>query len=124
MQRRLWVFVLTFLLAAVSSMYAQTFRGSLTGTIVDVQGAVIPNASVQLKNPATAATIDQKSNNPGEFNFPELQPGVYALTVTFAGFQTQKIDAINIEVSKVADLKVTMSIGSESTVVDVAADAI
>jgi hypothetical protein len=124
MLRLRWLVLIAALVTAFGSAFAQTFRGSLTGTVVDAQGAYIPNASVQLKNPATDSILEGKSNSAGEFNFPELTPGAYQLTVTFAGFQTQKIDAINIEVTKVATLKVAMSVGTESTVVDVAADAL
>jgi len=112
------------LAATLSVAFGQTFRGTISGTVVDSQGAVVPNASVVLRNPATDAVINGKSNNAGEFNFPELVPGLYNLTVTFAGFQTQKVDNINVEVTKVNNVKVQLSIGTEATIVDVAANAI
>jgi hypothetical protein len=108
----------------VSGAFSQTFRGTVAGTVVDAQGAVVPNAAVVLRNPATDAVINGTSNSAGEFNFPELVPGLYTLTVSFSGFQTQKVDNINVEVTKVNNIKVQLSIGTEATVVDVAANMI
>ncbi|QMV19416.1 TonB-dependent receptor [Granulicella sp. 5B5] len=124
MLRLRWLVLIALFAVTFSALRAQTFRGALSGTVVDVQGAVIPGASIQLKNPATATVVDSKSNKDGEFNFPELPPGVYQLTVSFQGFQTQKIDNIEVNVSKVANVKVSMNVGTEATVVDVAANAV
>src|SRR6201985_3403797 len=113
-----------FTLAFAAPGFAQTFRGTLSGVVVDTQGAVIANAAVQLKNPATSTVQDSKSNAAGEFNFPELQPGTYELTVSINGFATRKIENIDVAVSKVVNLKVELSVGAESTVVDVQANGI
>jgi hypothetical protein len=115
---------LFFALLVSVSVHAQTFRGTLSGVVVDTQGAVIANAAVQLKNPATSTVQEGKSNGAGEFNFPELQPGIYQLTVTVNGFATRKIDNIDVAVSKVVNLKVELTVGAESTVVDVQANGV
>jgi hypothetical protein len=122
---RLRTLVVFLVLAFIGSIsYAQVFRGGLSGTVVDVQGAVIANAAVQLKDPATDTVRDGKSNGAGEFNFPEVVPGVYTLTVSAPGFETYKEDAINIEVSKVVNLKIPLTVGAASTVVDVQANGV
>ncbi len=117
-------FLVLLLLPFSLSTWAQTFRGTLNGLVVDGQGAVIADAAVQLVNPATGVVLNDKSNKAGEFNFPELPVGTYELTVNFAGFQTKKIQAIDIAVTKVTTLKVELSIGSEATVVDVTANGV
>ena len=66
--------LLLLLVTMVSAAIGQTFRGTVAGIVIDAQGAVVPNASVVLKNPATDAVINGKSNGAGEFNFPELGP--------------------------------------------------
>jgi hypothetical protein len=119
-----WSIFVVMLAATLSAAFGQTFRGTVAGTVVDAQGAVLPNAVVLLKNPATDATLNGKSNSAGEFNFPDLVPGAYSLTVSFPGFQTRKIDNINVEVTKVENERVQLSIGSENTIVDVTANAI
>ena len=116
--------VLALLAMLTSVAFAQTFRGTLSGVVIDPQGAIIANASIQLKNPATDTVIEGKSNNSGEFNFPELPPGAYELTVSFSGFRTQKIQDIDIAVSKVVNLKVEMNVGADNQVVNVEADTV
>ena len=125
---RIWkrhLSILFALLMAVSaSTFAQTFHGTISGTVVDVQGAVVAEASVQLVNPATNFVQNSKSSSSGEFLFPELPVGIYQLTVTAPGFQTYKVDKISVEVSKVENIKAQLSVGAENTVIDVAANAV
>jgi hypothetical protein len=116
--------ILFAVIALVVSGVAQTFRGTVSGTVTDKTGAVIADAAVQLTNPATGVVLNAKSNKAGEFNFPELQVGIYNLTVSFAGFQTDKVDNIDVQVTKVANVPVVLNLGSESTIVDVAANAV
>ena len=106
------------------AVLAQTYRGELSGTVVDSQGAVITKAPIILKNPATGVIVKGVSNHVGEFVFPELQPGVYSVSVTMPGFETARVDDINVAVSTVATVKIEMKIGSESTVVDVEANGV
>ncbi len=100
---------------------AQTFRGSLTGTVTDASGAAIANASVQLTNPATNEVLKSKSNNAGDFSFPELPVGTYKLLVSSAGFSAKSIDDLAIEVSKINHQQILLTVGSEDTVVNVQA---
>ena len=100
---------------------AQTYRGTVTGTVTDSSGAIVSSAAVELKNPATGAVLQSKSNGAGNFSFPEITPGKYELTVTAPGFATRKVSDIDVQVTKVATIDVALSVGSESTVVDVSA---
>ena len=122
----LWKRYLSMLFALLLTVpaFAQTFHGTVSGVVVDVQGAVISDAAVQLTNPATAQSLSAKSSKNGEFSFPELPVGLYQLTVSIGGFQTKKIDNINVEVSKVQNIKVELSVGSENTFIDVTANAV
>jgi len=121
MHRFRWLAILLLLSTAV---YAQTFRGTLSGNVLDASGAVIANVSLQLINPATGAVHDSNTNGEGEFNFPELTVGKYQLTVASPGFASKKIDNIEIALSKVTNLRVLLLIGQQSTTVSVSADAI
>ncbi|WP_263382400.1 TonB-dependent receptor [Granulicella arctica] len=117
--------ILALLVFSISfTAFAQTFRGTLSGTVTDTQGAVISDAAVQLTNPSTGIVLNDKSNKQGDFNFPELPVGTYTLTVNFAGFSTKKVDTIDVAVTKVTNVKVELSVGSESTVVDVTANGV
>jgi hypothetical protein len=117
-------FVAAAILMASIVAGAQTFRGSLTGTVLDAQGGAIQSATVQLTNPATNEVLNSKTNGSGDFNFPELSVGTYKLLVNAAGFSAKSLDNVVIEVSKVNHQLIPLSIGSESTVVNVQAAGI
>jgi hypothetical protein len=123
---QLWKKHLPILLALLVAFpaLAQTFRGTVSGTVMDTQGAVISDAAVMLVNPATGIALNAKSGKAGDFLFPELPVGTYQLTVSLAGFRTQKIDNIDVAVSKIIDLKVELSVGAEATIVDVNASGV
>jgi hypothetical protein len=101
---------------------AQTFRGQMTGTVTDSGGAVVPNAAVKLKDPATGTIRDTVSGADGIFNFPQLPPGTYDLTVTVPGFETKEMNDITVDVSKVTNEIVKLVVGGQNTVVEVHAD--
>jgi Carboxypeptidase regulatory-like domain len=113
-----------FILIVGVPAFAQTFHGTISGNVVDSQGAVISDAAVQLTNPATGQSLNAKSSKDGDFSFPELTVGIYRLTVSISGFQTKKIDNINVEVSKVQNIKVELSVGAENTSIEVTANAV
>src|SRR5438067_12968277 len=76
------------LLATVSATaYGQGPRSSLSGTVVDSSGAVIPGASVTVKDNATGSTFDGVPTDKGTFNIPALDAGTYTVTVALMGFK-------------------------------------
>ncbi|HEX7158401.1 MAG TPA: TonB-dependent receptor [Edaphobacter sp.] len=121
MHRLRWI-AAVFLLTTAA--LAQTFRGTLTGTVTDTQGAVVSNATVQLTNPATGTVQTVTTNGAGDFNFPELPVGKYAINVSSPGFATQKIQDIDIAVTKTTTLHVVLELGQQTTVIDVVANAV
>lgn len=83
--------ILTAALTAVllaPGAVAQLTTGSLSGTVRDTTGAVIPKANVTLQNEATNDARTTVSNSAGFFTFAAVQPGTYAITVSAGGFQT------------------------------------
>ena len=79
------ILALSALNAAVS---AQTITGSISGTVVDINGGVIPGATVTVTGDKTAETRTATTDSDGRFNFAALQPGNYSLKVERQGFQT------------------------------------
>ena len=75
------------LLLVSSLAFAQHIRGALEGTVVDQAGAVIAGAKVTLQNPATGKEITAATNERGSFNFQNLEPGTYTVTVEKSGFR-------------------------------------
>ncbi len=98
---------------------AQITRGSLSGNVTDPTGALLPNADVTLKNPANGAEVKTVSNAEGEFVFPSLAIGNYALTVEAKGFKRFVIQSVIIEVATPARVSVALAIGEISEVITV-----
>ncbi|MBL8207273.1 MAG: carboxypeptidase regulatory-like domain-containing protein [Blastocatellia bacterium] len=107
---RFLLFFSLFLLLTASSL-AQITRGSLSGSVTDPTGAVLSNADVTLKNPANGEELKTISNAEGEFVFPSLAIGNYALTVEAGGFKRFVIQSVVIEVAATARLAVALSVG-------------
>ncbi len=68
------------LLIGCLALFAQLDRGSLTGTITDPSGAVIPDAKVTIKNTGTNAIYETRSNVAGQYTMPNLPVGGYEVT--------------------------------------------
>ena len=91
--------ILVFVLLAVVSLSAQTFRGTILGTATDPSGAVLPGASVTVKNVGTGLARTTETSADGSYSLPELPIGTYTVTVTLAGFQTFVTTGVNVDVS-------------------------
>jgi hypothetical protein len=94
-------FCLLVLFAFVSAplwMHAQTAgEGSITGTVTDLTGAAIPNATVTATNVATNATATRTTTGAGAYSIAPLLPGLYTVTVAAKGFKTlsqQNLDVV------------------------------
>jgi len=108
---------------ASTSLFSQTFRGSIAGSVIDVSGAAVPEASLKLINDATGYTREASTSANGEFNFPDLPLGFYTLTFTKSGFRTTKVDKVEVAVSRVTNLPVKLGISTQATTVEISATA-
>ncbi len=99
---------------------AQVLYGSITGSVTDKTGAVIPNVPVTLTNQETGELRTEKANGSGTFNILDVLPGNYTLSIAaagnFAGF-TQK--NIQIEVNQQVRVDVMLQPASVSTQITV-----
>jgi hypothetical protein len=110
--------VLAFAFMAPVALQAQT-KGSLAGTVTDPAGAVVTGASVELKNNATGATLTTTTGNNGVFNFVNIDPGVYTVTVTNTGFKKAVAGNIEVNVSSPAQVSIALEVGNVGEVVNV-----
>lgn len=115
-------FLLAFILLSAGLLTAQTFRGTILGTVTDATGAVIPGAKVTVKNVATGLERNATSSADGSYTVAELPIGSYDVTVTQAGFQTFKARAIEVSVSSERRVDAQLKPGEVSAVVEVSAD--
>jgi hypothetical protein len=112
-----------FFLAINPLISAQTATTSLRGTITDPKGAVLQGATVLLNNPATGYSRTTKSGNDGVYQFLEVPPATYTLTVTSSGFATLKQDKVILQVSQPATLDIAMQVKGATEIVEVSGEA-
>src|SRR6266481_6990181 len=104
--------------------YGQSMtQGAISGTVFDSTNAVIPKAAVLIHNDATAADIRLTSGDAGEFRAPQLSPGTYTVTITAPGFSAQKQNRVVVQVNEVTELNPHLTTGSQTTAVEVMAEA-
>ena len=98
---------------------AQTITtGGLSGTVTDPSGAVVANASVQLKSLLDGSVTSGKTNTQGAYNFSYLKPGDYSVTVNASGFQTE-VRKVTVALGAGATTNFQLSVGSSTTTVEV-----
>lgn len=115
-------FVLCGLLLLPRIATAQTSTGSLSGTVHDSSGAIVPDAQVTATKVDTGGTIQQKTNAQGEYALFSLQPGTYAIDTVKDGFQKSHVDGVQINVAQDLKLEISLAVGSVTSVVNVTAD--
>ena len=94
MQRPLSLLALLAITAV--GAFGQTDTGTLLGTVVDPSQAVVPGATVTLRNTATGKTVTAKTDKDGVFQFPSTLVGSYSLQVTAASFKTYDLNGISV----------------------------
>ena len=115
------VLILVCLLAL--SAVAQTNLGTITGTITDPAGAVVPNAPIEAKNTATGAVYPVASSATGNYTISQLPLGTYEMSVTVAGFKKYTRTGITVEAFGIYRIDPVLEVGAttESVVVEAAA---
>ncbi len=106
-----------FLLATCAA--AQEYRGTISGTVSDPSGAMIPGASIEAKSGEQTYTV--RSDNAGRFVVPFAQPNTYTITVTAPGFASGVYTA-TLQVSATVDIPAKLRVSSNSNEVTVSTD--
>ena len=117
-------FGLLALLALMSAGFAQEFRGTITGTVTDPNGASIPGATVVIKNTETNVTTTVKTNDEGSYTFTALSPGNYNVSATGNGFKTSSRENLGVRVDDRLTVDFKLEIGSTAEVTIVAAEEV
>jgi hypothetical protein len=99
-------------------------NATITGTVGDSSGAVIPNAAISLTNPATGQVRETTSNSAGAYRFPNVGIGTYTLVVTAPSFQKYTKTGIVVNVAQTLEESAVLTVGSEGQTVTVQADAL
>jgi hypothetical protein len=110
----------SILLLAASAM-GQTFRGAISGNVLDASGAAVPEASVRATQEATGFVRETVTSSSGDYSLPDLPLGFYSIVITKNGFQTTKVDKVEVAVSRVTNLPVKLAVSSQATTVEISA---
>ena len=102
---------------------AQVAGGTITGTVVDSSGRVMPNVSVSITNLATGINRTVTTNEDGLYIAPNLLPASYELTFTAPGFKTDVRTGIDLTVGATVTLNTTMQVGGSKETVQVQTEA-
>lgn len=119
---RVMVIVFLCLLSGTFAL-SQSATATLSGTVVDPNGAILPGATVTITNPATGFSREAVANNDGAYTFPSLAPGRYTVMAQQAGFSRVEIRDVVLNVNDKLLLRVQLPIGDVNAVVQVDSQA-
>ncbi|MDM7924003.1 MAG: carboxypeptidase regulatory-like domain-containing protein [Pyrinomonadaceae bacterium] len=113
-----------FTMLSISAIaQSQATTGTVQGTIVDPNGAVVSGATITVKNNATGFERTVTTNSDGFFTAPLLPLGRYKITTTASGFSSSVLDNVEVNIGQTLNLSISMKVGEASEVVDVSAEA-
>ena len=110
---------LFLLLMQSQRVFGQVDEGSITGTVQDPTGAVVPNAQVTLLNTDQGITLTTTTNGAGEYTFSPVRIGHYSITVTAPGFSTTTQQNLQVTVGLALQVNVQLKTGAASQTVEV-----
>jgi len=99
MESKRSLLLLVVLSMAANLLSAQTFRGTILGTVTDTSGAVVPGATVKVRNVDTGLARTTQTSADGSYNVPELPNGTYDVTITQSGFETAINKSVMVNVA-------------------------
>jgi hypothetical protein len=111
--------VAALVLTPATTSFAQGITGSITGTVSDSSGAVIPGATVTITQIETNAAHTVTTSGAGTYNVTLLPPGHYKVAVTKAGFQSQTQTGITLAIDQTVEIDAQLSVGSQQQSVEV-----
>ena len=107
------ILILTLLLAAAARpLAAQSLSGTISGTVKDDQGGLLPGVSVTLqgKTGSRATTSDAT----GSYRFPAVDPGAYSLVFELSGFRPKRQDNVTVSIGSTSTIGAVLSVGGKT----------
>jgi hypothetical protein len=114
---------LTLVLWSCSALFAQSDRGTITGTVSDATGALIPNARIVLVNANTGSRADTVTTGTGNYTLLALPVGSYSLSLEQPGFSKYEQTNIQVQVAVTTRVDVVLKVGNASDSVQVTAES-
>lgn len=114
---------LMFAALVACNLLAQSDRGTLTGTVADSAGAVVPNAAVVVTNSETGIVSRTVTTSTGNYTISSLSVGTYDIAVDVTGFKKYLQKGVRIQVAETARVDIGLEVGSATESVTINADA-
>jgi hypothetical protein len=114
--------ILVFVFLAAATLLAQTFRGTILGTVTDQSGAVVSGATVKVKNLNTGLERSTTTSTDGSYALTELPAGSYSVTISQSGFQTSVTSSVPVDVAVARRVDVALKPGQVSERVEVSSE--
>ena len=120
-----YVITLTAVLVVLmgSLAWSQVATTSVKGTVYDSKGAVVPDATVTMQNPSTGFTRSTKTNGQGGYEFIQIQPATYTISVVAPGFGKAEVVGVQLLVNTPATQNLQLEVAATATVVEVQGQA-
>ena len=106
------------------ALFAQSERGTVTGTVRDSSGAVVANAAVKITNTATNTAISTTSNDSGDYVVPNVAAGTYTVRVQKQGFRTFELVSVPVDASTSVRADAVLEVGAARQAIEVQAAAV
>ena len=119
---KIGILMLVVLASSATTVLAQA-TGQINGVVVDASGGVLPGVTVEATNTATGAVRTAVSGADGLYTLPLLQPGVYDVKASLAGFRVAVHEGVRVTVTETARVAFDMEVGQVSETVTVTAKA-
>lgn len=105
------------------TMFAQTNRGGIAGTVTDQTQSVVPGAKVTITNIGTNEVRTATTAGNGTYNVPNLEPVSYQIKVEAPGFKTEVINDVKVDTAAISSVNLTLQTGAVDTKITVEASA-
>ena len=115
--------IATLCLAVSTGAFAQSDRGTISGTVTDPDGSVVPGASVVAENTQNGAKYETITTSTGNYTLSQVPVGLYTLHIELTGFGRFRQEGIRIYVGQAARIDAKLQLGNLAEEVNVVADA-
>src|SRR5690348_15945001 len=116
--------ILAVIVLAASALLAQTFRGTILGTVSDPSGALVSGAQVTVRNVNTGLERSTQTSADGSYSVPELPIGTYSVTISQSGFQTSVTSNVEVNVAGERRVDASLKPGQVSEQVEVSGETL
>jgi hypothetical protein len=123
MARTTLLTIVALVAGTIGTALAQSDRGTITGTVVDAGGGVVPGATVVAENPENGAKYETITTQTGNYTLVQVPVGTYHLSIELPGFGRFRQEGIRIFVGQTARIDATLKVGTLAEEVNVVADA-